>query len=65
MNKGANIIVLIDGKDVETWGSLRELCNEHGFNYNTLCRKSFPFVIEGLYLQKIKHRTKGSKAPDY
>ena len=33
---------LINGEQVEAWGSLKEACNQHGWSYNTISRRKLP-----------------------
>jgi len=56
--KRKNIIILTDGTSFETWGSLTELCKEHGFSHNYLKRLKFPFTYRNLQFIKTKFRTK-------
>ena len=42
----------------ETWGSLTALCDAHGFNYNSLKNKKFPFTVDGFRFRKSEHNTK-------
>lgn len=62
-----NVIIITPnelGKDeswnteFETWGSLTEACEVHGFSYNYLKRLKFPFSYRGLNFYKVPHRTK-------
>ena len=53
-----NIIVLYDGTNFETWGSLVEICKEHGFSYNYLKRQTFPFTYKGIQFIKTPFRQK-------
>lgn len=50
-----NIIVLEKCPDiVEAFGSLKKACEVHGFKYNTLSRKKFPFNHDGWIFHKVK-----------
>lgn len=51
-----NIIILTDGNNYEAWGSLTELCKEHGFSYNYLKRKKFPFRYRGVIFKRVPFR---------
>lgn len=51
-----NIIILTDGASYETWGALTEICEKHGFSYNYLKRKKFPFTYRGLEFIKVPFR---------
>jgi len=54
-----NIIVLTKGLQVETWGSITEICDVHkNFSYLTLRTKKFPFTYKGVHFQKVPYRTK-------
>ncbi|MBX2841402.1 MAG: hypothetical protein KTR26_06495 [Flammeovirgaceae bacterium] len=50
MNK--NIITLFDGKNIETWGSLKEVCNVYNLSHGYLMRLKFPFVYKGVLFMK-------------
>lgn len=51
-----HIIVLSKGDQVETWGSLKEICDVHGLPYHTLKSKKFPFAFNGFTFQKTEYR---------
>lgn len=53
-----HIIVLIKGQQVETWGSLKEICDVHELPYHSLKAKRFPFEYEGFTFHKPEYRTK-------
>jgi len=42
----------------ETWGSLTDACKAHGFNYNSLKNKKFPFTVDGFRFRKAEHNKK-------
>ena len=47
------IIVMAKGQQLEAWGSLRKICDAHGFNYNTLKNYSYPFVYRGWVFHRV------------
>jgi hypothetical protein len=51
-----SIIVLINGEQVEAWGSLTECCKAHGFPYHSLKSKKYPFEHEGWHFKKVSFR---------
>jgi hypothetical protein len=52
-------LILTNGHQFETWGSLTELCNNHpGFSYNYLKRLPFPINYKGWQIVKVPHRVK-------
>lgn len=51
-----NIIILTNGKDFETWGSLTEICREKGFSHNYLKRQKYPFEYKGLKFIRVPFR---------
>tara|TARA_R110001592_G_scaffold268269_3_gene534539 strand:- start:47336 stop:47518 length:183 start_codon:yes stop_codon:yes gene_type:complete len=53
-----HIIVLQKDDVFETWGSLVELCEVHGFKYHSLKAKKFPFEHQGYKLIKTEYRKK-------
>lgn len=53
-----HIIVLTKGDQVETWGSLTELCSAHGFPYHSLKDKRFPFSFGEYRFYKTEYRSK-------
>lgn len=55
---GENIIILEKNDLLEAWGSLTEICKEHGFSYHYLKRKKFPFTYKGFNFIKVKYRRK-------
>lgn len=48
-----NIIILKKGYDLEAWSSLKVLCEEKKYKYNTLRKRKFPFYYDGIYFEKI------------
>lgn len=52
-----NIIILTNGESCEAWGSLVELCRIHGFSYNYLKAKKFPFEYKGIQFNKVPFRS--------
>lgn len=56
--KRENIIIITDGESYETWGSLTELCENHGLSYNYLKKKKFPFDYIGIHFEKVPFRAK-------
>ena len=51
-----SIIVLINGEQVEAWGSLTECCKAHGFPYHSLKSNKYPFEHEGWHFKKVSFR---------
>jgi len=51
-----SIIVLINGYQVETWGSLKEACTMHGWIYNTLSRKKLPIKYKDWIIHRVPFR---------
>lgn len=56
--KRNNIIVLQRDSDLECWGSLTEICREHGYSHNYLKRLKFPFTYKGWEFKKVPFRAK-------
>lgn len=38
----------------EPWGSLKKACDAHGWKYNTLAKKKFPFTHDGWAFHKAR-----------
>lgn len=54
-----NIIILTKGDQVETWGSLTDLCDNHeSFSYHYLKKKKFPFYYKGFRFERVPFRKK-------
>ena len=53
--KRKNIIVLINGTQVEAWGNLKKACHAHGWHsaYWTIARKDLPFEHEGWKICRV------------
>jgi len=52
-----NIIVLVNGEQVEAWGSLTELCKNHSeFSYHYLKARKMPFEYKGWNFYKVPFR---------
>lgn len=48
-----NILVLIIGDHVETWGNLKKVCDVHKWSYWTLSKKEFPIIHDGWVIHKV------------
>jgi hypothetical protein len=56
-NQRKNIIVLTRGDEIETWGSLAELCRYHpDFSYYYLKRQEYPFNYKGVLFRRVPFR---------
>lgn len=51
-----SIIVLINGEQVEAWGSLKEACEKHEWKYNTISRKKLPIDHNGWTIHRVPFR---------
>lgn len=55
-----NVIIIIKQHHMECWGSLTEVCRIHGFNYNTLKKRKFPFEHNGWIINKVPFRERSN-----
>ena len=46
------------GHKPESWGSLTQICDEHGFPYHTLKKEKYPFEYDGWKFERIPFREK-------
>jgi hypothetical protein len=54
-----SVIIVKKGEDLEAWGSLTELCDNHKenkFSYNYLKGLKFPFDYKGFSFRKVPYR---------
>ena len=51
-----SIIALINGEQVEAWGSLKEACEKHGWKYNTISRKKLPTEYKEWHIHRVPFR---------
>jgi hypothetical protein len=51
-----SIIVLINGNQVEAWGSLKEACTKHGWSYSTIVQKKLPTEWKGWQIHRCSFR---------
>jgi len=58
MVKDQNVIIMLKGGLMQSWGAFTELCRKNKFPYQSLKAKKFPFEHDGWRIHKIKHRTK-------
>lgn len=57
-----NIIILTDKEgNQEAWGSLTEICRQHGYSYNYLKSKKMPFEYKTLKFNKVPFRALNKK----
>jgi len=52
-----SIIVLINGEQVEAWGSVKEACKMHGWSYSTIVQKKLPTEKNGWKIYRCPFRT--------
>jgi hypothetical protein len=52
-----SIIVLINGEQVEAWGSVKEACNMHEWSYSTIIQKKLPTEWKGWRIHRCPFRT--------
>lgn len=51
-----NIIVLIQGEQVETYGNLKKCCEIEKLPYHTICRLKFPIVYKDITIHKTEFK---------
>jgi len=56
MNQKNIVVLILYDEFVETWGSIKEACSVHGWNYNVVSRKQFPCQIEGWTIHRVPYR---------
>lgn len=52
-----SIIVLINGEQVEAWGSVKEACLMHGWSYSTIVQKKLPTEWKGWKIYRCPFRS--------
>jgi len=55
---GRIIVISDEHGNVEVWGSLVEICKEHGISYNYLKKFKYPFEYRGVNFRRLNFRSK-------
>ncbi len=53
MNRKNIIVVIVPGKDPETWGNFKKVCEAKGLPYHTLKDKKFPIIYKEYAIYRV------------